>query len=395
MEQKINELVQMIQKGPRVQAERKEAVRELGELLGSQELVNAAQQMKDISAGEAGFIEKHRVFVKEGNEGEVWALLNKTLMDAGYPPASKIEDVMEHAVGDITPQQAGEWYGDEAVTYVQKKMDGGAAPHQLKGYLPVLRWVKSQAALDLLLLYRNHENKEVRIEAFKAFAGHGSPELLKELQRDLNTETDYKILEAIMEGVGGFTFPGMEAFFFDLIRTSEQAGPRLTAATSLAKMGEMQGLLALVEEMTADKDNHSRISNILGGIKRSEAPAAVDVLIELTKHPHFRVRQYSVEALAWVTTPAVLEAIKAVLLGENHKENYVTREKAVKSLANHGESAVPVLAQAMDDVDRPQWAEAKPHIYKTIGEYAREAMQRIGSPEAIEILTAWKEQNES
>jgi hypothetical protein len=71
MQGKIQELVLVVQKDPHDQSARKNAVRELGELLENQELVDAADKMKDISAGEAGFIEQHRVFVKEGYELEV------------------------------------------------------------------------------------------------------------------------------------------------------------------------------------------------------------------------------------------------------------------------------------------------------------------------------------
>ena len=88
-------------------------------------------------------------------------------------------------------------------------------------------------------------------------------------------------------------------------------------------------------------------------------------------------------------------SLSDVLLSKNHKENYVTRQKALSALTNFGDRAVEVLAIALNDVERPQWAEAKPHIHKTIGEYAREALQRIGSPEAIKLLTAWEAQNES
>jgi hypothetical protein len=56
-------------------------------------------------------------------------LLNKTLTSAGYPPAAKVADAMDHAVGNITPQQTGEWYGEEAVSYIREQMDSGVTPH--------------------------------------------------------------------------------------------------------------------------------------------------------------------------------------------------------------------------------------------------------------------------
>ena len=196
MEEKVQELVGVIQKGADHQAARKIAVVELGEILGSQELVDAVQKMKDISSGEAGFIEKHRVFVKEDQEPEVWELLNKTLTDAGYPPAATVEDAVEHAAGNMTPQQTGEWYGDKAASYILKKMDRGGTVNDLKGYLPVLRWVQTDSALDLLMGYKDHPDQGVRIKAFEAFAGHAAPKVLKVLKSHLDTETHYMILPA-------------------------------------------------------------------------------------------------------------------------------------------------------------------------------------------------------
>jgi HEAT repeat protein len=98
-------------------------------------------------------------------------------------------------------------------------------------------------------------------------------------------------------------------------------------------------------------------------------------------HPNFMVQIVAIDKLGKIGGGDAFIPLTNLLLNGS----YSIRKAAILALVGFGNQAVPYLVQVFDHTSRPKWAANKP----TISQYARKALEDIGTPMSLEAGAHW------
>lgn len=337
MNTKVDQKLKILRLGAIEQEKRRQAAVELGEILDSEDLIAAAKELRKISRGEADFVQFNRLQIEDG---ELWKHLNEALAKNGYPPATTLREAFQ-GIGNPSPRQIGDWYGENAVIFIQELLEQQPSISALLTYIEILGSVSNEHTRSILLkLNRENQNINVARKIAAVLGQYEGDQVLSTLESILKEHRD------------PFT--------------------RINAGVSLIKLGEIDTVVKAIKQ---EADKFIQLSAAKALVKSADKhPEALEHISNVAKeHPNFMVRNAAYRKLGELQSKQGFQLLSKML----QAEGYSGRLAIIEALEYYGEPAIPVLVKALDDEELPEWATKRQK--PSVGKHAEQAINRIKS----------------
>lgn len=169
------------------------------------------------------------------------------------------------------------------------------------------------------------------------------------------------------------------------LQQDEDAWVRGECARALGNIGNEQAVPALGERLQQDEDAEVRWTCVIS-LDRIGSDQAVSALINaLQEDENFVVRRACVRSLDRIGSE---DAVLALIDALQKDDNADVRSSCARALGTIGsEQAVAVLINALQDTEKAGWRGTVAHI-------AAEALEKIGTPEALQAVAEWRKQKQ-
>ncbi|MBT3322041.1 MAG: HEAT repeat domain-containing protein [Anaerolineae bacterium] len=230
----------------------------------------------------------------------------------------------------------------------------------------VFQEMKNQEALESLFRSTKSKDYKIQILSAKALQKIGDAQAIPYLLIILNDE-DPDVRVASVTALGSFREPETYANITDLLDDTE-INVRIAAVKAIGKIKDVSTIPYLVEALYDSFWWYGReeaTETLLEAIS-SFGKAAIDELKEAMNAKEPTVRRYAIELLRPLRDIRVMDALQMAF----YDTNYDVAESALKAILDFGETALPILSEAL----------ISPNIW--IREKAVEGLAEIGGEEA-------------
>ena len=211
---------------------------------------------------------------------------------------------------------------------------------------------------------------------------YNAPELHEKVLALLKTETDFNVVASIPLGLRSTEDETIIKFLADWVQTHENGNLRANAAHVLSQMERFELLFELVAALKGDVKQAA----VIQALGESSHETAFNALIGYVGINDYRLQMRSIQALQGTTDERAFDPFcHALLTG-----SYSVRKAAIQALTPYGNRCIAYLVQVLDHVELPSYAQKKPHMYKTVGETAKIALEAMGTPAALDAAAQWK-----
>lgn len=163
-----------------------------------------------------------------------------------------------------------------------------------------------------------------------------------------------------------------------VLRNDESAVVRREAALALRQLSDAE---AVADLLLALRDIDSGVRKAASQALADAGVSAVPGLLRMARDKRPDVRRIAIGVLGWVGDTATLPD----LVGYLKDNNADVRAMAVTALGQIGDARVIApLGRCLKDQARPRWTS------HTVAELAAQALEKIGTEEAMSIVTRWR-----
>jgi hypothetical protein len=175
------------------------------------------------------------------------------------------------------------------------------------------------------------------------------------------------------------------AKLLEILQSDESWGARRDAIASLVKIGDDAAVRSLIRCLHQDTSNNVRADAAwaLGEFKSKEAVASLIEIIEKLGQQDQEVKMSAVVALRKIDDRSVATRLLKVL----HYSPIAVAARIIDALGHFGEAAaVKEIGQYLDN-SKSVYINGET---QTVSQVAAEALERIDTPEAIDLLNQWR-----